>query len=256
MDERVAEESSASVGIDGCDESENLNKLQHEDDSEMYVVSDWSNELRECSRYGEYDEVVEALENGADVNSADEYTGNTALHYACANGHMAIVKLLVSRTASVEAVNTSKNTPFHWAVQNGHASIVKWMLKETNAPIAVENERGNTPFDDAQNSGNSKIKNMLMDFAEENPKQPPPEDDEDEDENVASGDMTDDGSAEAVREMKTENPGFANANIEDRRALEPDHIDAMDTSESLQEIHATARKLKDTILSDKEQDLR
>ncbi|KAJ1640400.1 ankyrin repeat-containing domain protein, partial [Pavlovales sp. CCMP2436] len=73
------------------------------------------------ARYGELDELRAALEAGADVSYADG-GGSTALHMACANGHVEIARILLDAGAPFTA-NASGNTPLHWAVQNGHESV-------------------------------------------------------------------------------------------------------------------------------------
>lgn len=47
------------------------------------------------AREGDIEAVAECLENEVDVNHSDE-DGNTALHMASANGHLPLVKYLIS----------------------------------------------------------------------------------------------------------------------------------------------------------------
>ncbi|EOD07926.1 hypothetical protein EMIHUDRAFT_217922 [Emiliania huxleyi CCMP1516] len=77
-------------------------------------------ELLEAARYGEEREVGELLAAKADVNHLD---GNTALHRACANGHVAVVQQLAAAGAALLA-NESGNSPLHWAVQHASAPLV------------------------------------------------------------------------------------------------------------------------------------
>jgi ankyrin repeat protein len=90
------------------------------------------------------------IRNGADVDRANE-AGRTPLHYACMNGHVPTVQLLMksgTRAASNKCctslcsgcqkrylsgadANRTDNeiyTPFHYACQNGHRSVVKVLL--------------------------------------------------------------------------------------------------------------------------------
>ena len=51
-------------------------------------------EILECARYGEDDDLRQLLVAGADVNFADDFTGNTAMHRAAANNHLSCLMIL------------------------------------------------------------------------------------------------------------------------------------------------------------------
>ena len=60
-----------------------------------------------------------------DVNIKD-FRGNTALHMACANGHIEMVKYLINTLhVDINIKNSSNNTPLGWAALNGQKEIVK-----------------------------------------------------------------------------------------------------------------------------------
>jgi len=80
-----------------------------------------------------------------DINYTD-HRGNTALHYACANGHLDIVQYLQSQSCDT-IQNESGNTAIHWACLNGHLEIVKLFKKDT---FLVKNKAGQTPGDVAE----------------------------------------------------------------------------------------------------------
>ncbi|CDI78442.1 hypothetical protein, conserved [Eimeria acervulina] len=63
-----------------------------------------------------------------DVNFKDE-RGNTALHYAAANGHLQLVQLLLQRGARLER-NSSGNTALHWLVLNKQRGVLQLLLQE------------------------------------------------------------------------------------------------------------------------------
>ena len=141
---------------------------------------DWDQELRLCARYGELDELLAAIQNGADVNSQDEAVKNTALHYASANGHVAIVDKLLERGAEKDAANESGNTALHWAAQNGHTEVVLRLLNAGVKP-ALENTFGRTPLDEAELQGRADLKRVLIEFSEAHPKPAERVDDDDDD---------------------------------------------------------------------------
>lgn len=53
---------------------------------------------------GEYEQVKECLDNGADVNAKERF-GNSTLISALGCGHTKIAKLLIERGADINAVN-------------------------------------------------------------------------------------------------------------------------------------------------------
>jgi ankyrin repeat protein len=55
------------------------------------------------------------LDRNADVDSSDAY-GRTPLSWAAANGHEAVVKLLLDKS----------NSPLSYAAENGHEVGVSW----------------------------------------------------------------------------------------------------------------------------------
>ncbi len=69
--------------------------------------------------------------------------GMTALHWAAAQGHNNIVKLLLDFGANVNLQNAEGNTPLHLAARNGNLSVVKLLLAR-GANATVVNRQGQT----------------------------------------------------------------------------------------------------------------
>ncbi|KAI2608127.1 ankyrin [Hypoxylon fragiforme] len=57
--------------------------------------------------------------------------GNTALHWACLGGHLATVKLLLSRGADPAAVNDKEQIPLDLAAFNNHMHVVEYFLAQS-----------------------------------------------------------------------------------------------------------------------------
>ena len=55
---------------------------------------------------------------------------NTALHYACAGGHVKAVELLLEKKANVKLLNAYHQTPLDQAIDNHHNSVVVVMLRK------------------------------------------------------------------------------------------------------------------------------
>ena len=118
----------------------------------------------ECARFGELKDLKEAMkeaDKSFDVNIKD-FRGNTALHMACANGHIEMVKYLINTLhVDINIKNSSNNTPLGWAALNGQKEIVKILLAN-NADYENKNSQGKTPSEIAYDTGNFEISEMIV----------------------------------------------------------------------------------------------
>ena len=151
-------------------------------------------ELLDCARYGEIDAVRAILakqckgdKSNELINSMDD-NGNTALHKSCANGHDAVVALLLHHKAQFSP-NKSENTPLHWAAANGHEKCVQLLVtdpilnqKQENdgkdsdtaatalkIDVLQKNQFGRSALTEGFSSQNTKVVGLLLehDSAEE-----------------------------------------------------------------------------------------
>lgn len=83
--------------------------------------------LISCSRDGDYEGVVSALEQGIDPNFQDWYR-YTALMKASSRGHIKIVELLLKHGANLD-LNIYGDTALMQASIEGHFSIVELLLE-------------------------------------------------------------------------------------------------------------------------------
>lgn len=86
------------------------------------------------------------LQRGASVNHQDG-NGRTALSYACENGYLDAVKILVRNNADPEIVDTWGNTALMYAVVAGHAPVVEFLVrafKKLGLQIDRQNKVGNS----------------------------------------------------------------------------------------------------------------
>lgn len=100
-----------------------------------------------CARYGELDELREAMAAGIDVN-VRSHGSATALLMASANGHLEVAQHLLDAGANTELANEAGNCPLHWAALNGHLSVCKLLL-EKRADTNARNEFKRRAFDEA-----------------------------------------------------------------------------------------------------------
>ena len=66
------------------------------------------------------------------IDKADDY-GSTPLHWACENGHLKIVALLILNGADINRENEYGNTPLQVAEREGHDCIVELLKAEEDA---------------------------------------------------------------------------------------------------------------------------
>lgn len=92
------------------------------------------------------------LAKGAAVNRP----GWTPLHYAAASGDQAIAKLLLDRSATVDAPSPNKTTPIMMAARSGDILMVKLLL-DAGADAALKNDQGLTAIDFAKEANAKDI---------------------------------------------------------------------------------------------------
>ena len=113
---------------------------------DMYSRNDGNNTPLNVAAYCGKQEVALALiqEFGCDVNIKG-YRGRSALHSACAGGHVDMVKCL-SKYISPLVVDDYGDTPLHTCCEYGKSECVEALLA-LNAPVLIRNIYGNTPKD-------------------------------------------------------------------------------------------------------------
>lgn len=98
-------------------------------------------------------EAVQALvERGAQVHHA----GWTPLHYAAANGHDEVARLLITEGARPDAGSPNNTTPMMMAAWRGHIHTVKLLL-DAGADATLTNDRGMTAIDFARSGEHPDI---------------------------------------------------------------------------------------------------
>ena len=87
--------------------------------------------MRLAYKYGDANYVANLLcdhEDGVDVNEADKW-GKTALHYACANDQVAIVRLLLAhKKTDINRGDHQGVTALHLACIEEHLDVVQALL--------------------------------------------------------------------------------------------------------------------------------
>ncbi len=101
------------------------------------------------------------LSKGAEINAASK-SGETALHAATARGFKSVVELLLAHHADVNARDKHKYTPLHRAASAAKREMVQ-LLIDHGADVNASGEGGYTPLHAAARQGNSDIIQLLID---------------------------------------------------------------------------------------------
>jgi ankyrin repeat protein len=121
-----------------------------------------SEELLECARYGETDAVRALLDAFPDIINSVDGSGSTALHKACANGHVSTATLLIQRGAN-QLRNQSGNTPLHWAAASGHEQIVRLVLERSeDVDVLQKNDFGRSVLTEGFLSQDHGVVKLLL----------------------------------------------------------------------------------------------
>jgi ankyrin repeat protein len=85
-------------------------------------------DLRNAAKNNDAFYLAQLINKGVDVNAKNVNTGNTALHSAAENGHVAIAEILLASGAHVNIQNHSGNTPLHKAIYEENIDCVHLLL--------------------------------------------------------------------------------------------------------------------------------
>lgn len=135
--------------------------------------------LWELCRYNCYDSIMRLTDSGVDVNmplgqkslikkigskkqAEEQEKESRLLHYAAMHGHAGAVQYLLSKGATVDALDPADCTALEWAAGEGHADCVKLLLAAGACPNAVSQDAEVSPLSEAAAQGHADCVKLLL----------------------------------------------------------------------------------------------
>lgn len=104
--------------------------------------------------------IAQGLNEGAKIDSLDPQRNRRALNYAAINNHVAAVRLLIARGATLNLANRTGFTPVHHAAEAG-ANDALAILIAAGADISIASAQGRRPLDTARARGDQAAIQLL-----------------------------------------------------------------------------------------------
>ncbi|XP_049443493.1 KN motif and ankyrin repeat domain-containing protein 4 [Epinephelus fuscoguttatus] len=117
-------------------------------------------------------EVAQQLLRLGDVNACSRQAGQTALMLAVSHGRVAMVKLLLSCGADVNAQDREGSTALMCASEHGHTNIVRMLLETGRCDSSLTDKNGQTALLVAEAAPHQEIVDLLKAHAESKASEP------------------------------------------------------------------------------------
>ena len=120
----------------------------------IWAAASWRNDI----------ETVKAhIVDGTNIDTVDDWTGKTALHYAAEYGHLEIAKLLLANGANVNRRDDDKATPLYFAAVGGFVDVARLLL-DYGADINARDKAKESPMDGAVFFGHMNVADLFQSF--------------------------------------------------------------------------------------------
>ncbi len=118
--------------------------------------------MEEACRRGDLDTVIEIVRQKPNLVSRADSIGITPLHRAAAGNHLKLVRFLLSRGASVNAVDKYLDSPLKKAAYGGHVDVVNELVLN-GADINHADQSGKLPLHHSAEQGQLQSVEILID---------------------------------------------------------------------------------------------
>ena len=91
-----------------------------------------------------FKQILSTQKNNININYKDQY-GKAALHYACDEGNLKIVEIILNSDCDINIKNNNNQSPLHLSAKGGYFDISKKLI-ECGADLNMEDSEKNTPL--------------------------------------------------------------------------------------------------------------
>jgi len=120
----------------------------------IWAAASWRNDI---------DTVKAHIVDGTNIDTVDDWTGKTALHYAAEYGHLEIAELLLANGANVNRRDDDKATPLYFAAVGGFVDVARLLL-DYGADINARDKARESPMDGAVFFGHMNVADLFQSF--------------------------------------------------------------------------------------------
>lgn len=105
--------------------------------------------------------VEELLDNGAEINEGESELEDTPLHLAAEEGHVAVMKKLIARGASLNAFSEDSGLVLNSAISSGNLATIE-LLVSHGVKLSTERDDTETPLAQAASLSDVSMLEYLM----------------------------------------------------------------------------------------------
>jgi hypothetical protein len=120
----------------------------------IWAAASWRNDI---------ETVKDHIADGTNIDTVDDWTGKTALHYAAEYGHLEIAGLLLANGADVNRRDDDQATPLYFAAVGGFVEVARLLLAY-GADINARDKAKETPMDGAVFYGHMNVADLFQSF--------------------------------------------------------------------------------------------
>ena len=117
----------------------------------IWAAASWRNDIATVRAH---------IDAGTNIDTVDDWTGKTALHYAAEYGHVEIAGLLLANGAAVNRRDDDKATPLYFAAVGGFVEVARLLLVY-GADINARDKARETPMDGAVFFGHMNVATLF-----------------------------------------------------------------------------------------------
>eukprot|EP00618_Florenciella_parvula_P018806 CAMPEP_0119541452 /NCGR_PEP_ID=MMETSP1344-20130328/52966_1 /TAXON_ID=236787 /ORGANISM="Florenciella parvula, Strain CCMP2471" /LENGTH=219 /DNA_ID=CAMNT_0007585429 /DNA_START=46 /DNA_END=702 /DNA_ORIENTATION=+ len=103
-----------------------------------------------------------------ELRRVDVEFGGTPLHWACLNGHIKVVHVLLQAGAHPDHRDKHNATPLHLAADSGYTNVVQALI-ESGAALELQDDGGHTPLHIAALHGDLQLVQILLSTISDHP---------------------------------------------------------------------------------------